>query len=89
MTWSLNAAGHTPAPEGADGWADVEQRLHDELAAVLAKPEYGCTSSNFHSNSVTSYTLHVQPVKVGADPAGAHADGIEAAPDTGAAELAP
>ena len=53
MTWSLSAAGHTPADgRPGDTWAPVEQALFDELQAVLSKPEYGCASSNFHGNYV-------------------------------------
>jgi len=59
MTWTMSAGGHTPAPEGADGWAEVEQRLHDELSAVLAKPEYGAGVSHFHGNHVDSNSLHI------------------------------
>lgn len=59
MTWTMSASGHTPAPEGSDGWAEVEQRLHDELSAVLAKPEYGAGTSFFHGNHVDSNSLHV------------------------------
>jgi hypothetical protein len=61
MTWTMSASGHTPAPEGADDWAGVEQRLHDELSAVLAKPEYGAGTSFFHGNHVDSNSLHVPP----------------------------
>lgn len=59
MTWSLNASGHTPAPEGESGWEAVEQKLHDELSAVLSKLEYGCTQSHFGGNHVTGDALHI------------------------------
>lgn len=59
MTWSLSASGHTNAPEGAGNWEEAEQKLHDELAAVLAKPEYGCGQSSFSGNYVTSNCLHI------------------------------
>lgn len=58
MTWSLNAAGHSPAPEGANDWAEVEQELHDELAAVLSKPKYGTSQSRFGGNHVSNESLH-------------------------------
>jgi hypothetical protein len=57
MTWSLQASGHTPTPGGFEDlpqpWADVEQRLYDELRAVLSKPEYGCSAAQFTGNYVT------------------------------------
>jgi hypothetical protein len=56
MTWSLNASGHTPKPEDAETWAEVEQELHDELQTVLSNPKYGATSSTFAGNHV-----HGQP----------------------------
>jgi hypothetical protein len=59
MTWSLNASGHTPAPQG-ESWAEIEQRLHDELQAVLSKPEYGATGSSFAGNHVKGQP-HVAP----------------------------
>jgi hypothetical protein len=59
MTWMLSASGHTPAPEGETGWEEVEQRLHDELAAVLRKPEYGASSTSFSGNHVRGNALHL------------------------------
>ena len=61
MTWSLQASGHTPSPFGTETdpevtgpqpWADVEQKLFDELKAVLAKPEYGTSAAKFVGNYV-------------------------------------
>lgn len=51
MSWSLSAAGHTPDE-------DAERKLHAELAEVLAKPEYGCTTSDFIGNHVQG-TVHL------------------------------
>ena len=52
MTWSLNASGHTPPVEGESGWKKVEEKLFAELQSVLAKPEYGTSSSHFGGNHV-------------------------------------
>jgi hypothetical protein len=52
MTWHISAAGHTPTPADANDWADVEEKLFGELQAVLSKPEYGASTSEFHGNNV-------------------------------------
>jgi hypothetical protein len=52
MSWSLNASGHVPTPEGAENSAEVERELHDELRAVLSKPKYGAANSIFAGNHV-------------------------------------
>jgi hypothetical protein len=66
MTWSLSAHGHTPAPEEtvqgqeSPGWKGVEEKLFAELRAVLSKPEYGASGSEFHGNHVHG-TPHASP----------------------------
>jgi hypothetical protein len=50
VSYSLNASGHAQDE-------DAERRLHGELAAVLAKPEYGCSNSYFGGSHVVG-TLH-------------------------------
>ena len=50
MSYSLKASGH--AQDEA-----AERRLHEELAAVLAKPEYGCGTSYFGGSHVVG-TIH-------------------------------
>lgn len=50
MSYSINASGHTPDEE-------TERKLHEELAAVLAKPEYGCSNSYFGGSHVVG-TIH-------------------------------
>lgn len=60
MTWSLSASGHTPTPDGAENWSEVEQELHDRLAEVLSDPRYGTSMSTFHGNHVSGQP-HVRP----------------------------
>jgi hypothetical protein len=50
MSYTLTAAGHAHSEE-------AERKLHAELAAVLAKPEYGCTVSSFYGSHVQG-TIH-------------------------------
>jgi hypothetical protein len=50
MTWSIKAEGHITA---GDQSADVERALAADVAAVLAKPEYGCTSSRISGNHIS------------------------------------
>jgi len=54
MTWSLNAAGHTPDPGSGDPqpWKASEEALWAELQAVLSKPEYGLATAQFAGNFV-------------------------------------
>lgn len=66
MTWSLSASGHTPAPEGENDWAEVEQELHAELHKVLSNPKYGTTYSQFGGNHVTG-DVHIKHVTVAED----------------------
>lgn len=60
MTWTVQASGHTPTPDGETGWHGVEQKLFAELQAVLSKPEYGAANSLFHGNHVDGEP-HVSP----------------------------
>jgi hypothetical protein len=48
VSYSISISGHHP--HGAEG----EQQLHDELNAVLAKPEHGVTGSRFSGQHVLS-----------------------------------
>jgi hypothetical protein len=61
MSWSLNAAGHVPAPDpavtpAADA-AAVELELYEALCTVLKDPKYGASSSSFGGSHVTG-SLH-------------------------------
>ena len=51
MTWSFRADGNTPIPVGSEAdpqpWKAVEEALRDDLAAVLAKEEYGTATWTF------------------------------------------
>lgn len=44
--------------EWMDHEGETEKKLHAELAEVLARPEYGCTSSAFQGNHVSG-TVHL------------------------------
>ena len=66
MSWSLNAAGHVPAPDPAadpaaapapDAMA-VEAELYEALKAVLSDPKYGTSASSFGGSHVSG-SLHL------------------------------
>lgn len=61
MSWSLNAAGHVPAPDPAAGPAPdsaaVEMELYEALRAVLSDPRFGTASSSFGGSHVSG-SLH-------------------------------
>ncbi|WP_287934234.1 hypothetical protein [Arthrobacter sp.] len=65
MSWSLNAAGHVPAPAQsgapdaapAPDAAAVEMELYEALRAVLSDPKYGAATSSFGGSHVSG-SLH-------------------------------
>ena len=61
MSWSLNAAGHVPAPDPATGAAadaaGIEMELYEALKAVLSDPKYGTATSSFGGSHVSG-SLH-------------------------------
>jgi hypothetical protein len=61
MSWSLNAAGHVPAPDPsaapAPDSAAVEMELYEALKAVLEDPKYGTSASSFGGSHVSG-SLH-------------------------------
>ena len=58
MSWTLNAAGHVPAPDPAQDSAAAEMELYEALRAVLADPRYGTATSSFGGSHVSG-SLHV------------------------------
>jgi hypothetical protein len=61
MSWSLNAAGHVPAPDPSAGAAAdaaaAEMELYEALKAVLSDPKYGTSTSSFGGSHVSG-SLH-------------------------------
>lgn len=57
MSWSLSAHGHAAT-------AEIEKAFHDELAALLGKPEYGTAHSQLVGAEVTNpYIAPTPPVE--------------------------
>ena len=65
MSWSLNAAGHVPAPSPPEDPAAapapdataVEVELYEALRSVLSDPKYGTSASSFGGSHVSG-SLH-------------------------------
>lgn len=61
MTWLLTASGNSPASGDQHKWREVEQKLFDELRAVLSKPEYAAASSWFRGIHLAASDMHKAP----------------------------
>lgn len=70
MTWLLTASGNSPAAGDQHKWREVEQKLFDELRAVLSKPEYAASSSWFRGIHLAASDMHKATAATPADAPG-------------------